>query len=105
MPDPAYVHAAFSSIAERYVTANHVLSLGTDILWRERVVQMVAEQTQQGGFEIFLYLMVIISINLGLMNLLPIPGLDGSRLIFMAIEAVRRKPVSQNIESMIHLAG
>ena len=69
------------------------------------VVQMVAEQTQQGGFEIFLYLMVIISINLGLMNLLPIPGLDGSRLIFMVIEAVRRKPVSQNIESMIHLAG
>ncbi len=43
MPDPAYVHAAFSSIAERYVTANHVLSLGTDILWRERVVQMVTE--------------------------------------------------------------
>ena len=69
------------------------------------VVQMVAEQTKQGGLEIFLYLMVIISINLGLMNLLPIPGLDGSRLVFMAIEAVRRKPVSQNIEAMIHLAG
>ena len=69
------------------------------------VVQMVAEQTRQGGLEIFLYLMVIISINLGLMNLLPIPGLDGSRLIFMAIEAVRRKPVSQKVESMIHLAG
>jgi len=69
------------------------------------VVQMVAEQTRQGGLEIFLYLMVVISINLGLMNLLPIPGLDGSRLIFMTIEAVRRKPVSQKIESMIHLAG
>ncbi len=69
------------------------------------VVQMVAEQTQQGGLEIYLYLTVIISINLGLMNLLPIPGLDGSRLIFMLIEAVRRKPVSQKIESMIHLAG
>ena len=69
------------------------------------VVQMVAEQTRQGGLEIFLYLMVIISINLGLMNLLPIPGLDGSRLIFMAIEALRRKPVSQKVESMIHLAG
>ena len=69
------------------------------------VVQMVAEQTQQGGLEIYLYLTVIISINLGLMNLLPIPGLDGSRLIFMAIEAVRRKPVSQKVESMIHLAG
>jgi len=69
------------------------------------VVQMVAEQTQQGGLEIYLYLVVIISINLGLMNLLPIPGLDGSRLVFMAIEAVRRKPVSQKVESMIHLAG
>ena len=69
------------------------------------VVQLVAEQTRQGGLEIFLYLAVIISINLGMMNLLPIPGLDGSRLVFMAIEAVRRKPVSQKIESIIHLCG
>ena len=69
------------------------------------VVQMVAEQTRQGGLEIYLYLMVIISINLGLMNLLPIPGLDGSRLVFMIIEAVRRKPVSQKVEAYIHLAG
>lgn len=69
------------------------------------VVQMVAEQTRQGGLEIYLYLTVIISINLGLMNLVPIPGLDGSRLVFMLIEAVRRKPVSQRIESTIHLFG
>lgn len=69
------------------------------------VVQIVAEQTRQGGMEIFLYYMVVISINLGLMNLLPIPGLDGSRLVFMLIEAVRRKPVSQKIESVIHLCG
>ena len=69
------------------------------------VVQLVAEQTQQGGMEIFLYLMVLISINLGLMNLLPIPGLDGSRLIFMIIEAVRGKPVEQRIEAYIHTAG
>ena len=69
------------------------------------VVQLVAEQTKQGGLEIFLYLTVLISINLGLMNLLPIPGLDGSRLVFMAIEAVRGKPVGQKIEAAIHLAG
>ena len=43
MPAPAYVHAAFSSIAERYVTANHVLSLGTDVLWRERAVKIISE--------------------------------------------------------------
>jgi len=39
------------------------------------------------------------------MNLLPIPGLDGSRLVFMLIEAVRRKPVNQKVEAMIHLGG
>ena len=69
------------------------------------VVQLVAEQTREGGLEMFLNLMVIISINLGLINLFPIPGLDGSRLVFMLIEAIRRKPVSQKIESGIHLAG
>ena len=69
------------------------------------VVQLVAEQTKQGGMEIFLYLTVMISINLGLVNLIPIPGLDGSRLVFMLIEAVRRKPVDQKVEAMIHLGG
>ncbi len=69
------------------------------------IVQLVAEETQRGGLEIYLYLTVIISINLGLMNLLPIPALDGSRLIFMIIEAIRRKPVSQKVESIIHLCG
>lgn len=43
MPDPAFVHAAFSAIAEKYVTANHILSCGVDVLWRQRVVQRVAE--------------------------------------------------------------
>ena len=69
------------------------------------VVSMVAQETRKGGFEIYLYLLVIISINLGLMNLIPIPGLDGSRLIFMLIEAVRRKPVNQKIEAGVHLCG
>ena len=69
------------------------------------VVSLVAQQTQQGGLEIYLYLLVILSINLGLMNLIPIPGLDGSRLIFMIIEAIRRKPVNQKIEAGVHLCG
>lgn len=69
------------------------------------VVSLVAQQTKQGGLEIYLYLLVILSINLGLMNLIPIPGLDGSRLIFMLIEAIRRKPVNQKIEAGVHLCG
>ncbi len=43
MQDPSFVHSVFSSIASRYVTANHVLSLGADILWRERALKMIAE--------------------------------------------------------------
>ena len=69
------------------------------------VVQIVAEQTQKGGLETFLLLLVMISINLGLFNLIPIPGLDGSRIVFMLIEAIRRKPVSQKIEATVHLCG
>ena len=69
------------------------------------VVQLVAEQTRTGGLEIFLNLVVLISINLGLINLLPIPGLDGSRLVFMLVEAVRRKPISRRVESTVHLVG
>ena len=69
------------------------------------MVQMVAQETQNGGLEIFLNMMVLISINLGLLNLLPIPGLDGSRIVFFLIEAVRGKPVSQRVEGSIHMMG
>lgn len=69
------------------------------------VVSMVSQEVRAGGFEAFLNLLVIISINLGLMNLLPIPGLDGSRFLFMVVEALRGKPVSPRREAMVHLAG
>ena len=47
----------------------------------------------------------LISVALGTMNLLPIPALDGARLVFLAIEAVRRKPISQEKEGMVHFVG
>ena len=53
----------------------------------------------------YLELMVFISVNLGLFNLLPIPGLDGNRLVFLAIEGICRKPVPRKIEAYIHMAG
>ena len=48
---------------------------------------------------------VFLSANLGVMNLLPIPALDGGRLIFLVIEAVRKKPVNRQVEGMVHFAG
>lgn len=47
----------------------------------------------------------ILSLYLGIFNLLPIPALDGSRLMFLALEAVRGKPVDPNRESMVHFIG
>ena len=48
---------------------------------------------------------VLLSANLGVMNLLPLPALDGGRLVFLVVEAVRRKPVNRQVEGMIHFAG
>ena len=48
---------------------------------------------------------VLLSANLGVMNLLPFPALDGGRLVFLVIEAIRRKPVNRRIEGTIHFAG
>lgn len=68
-------------------------------------INMIQQGTRSGGLDMYLKLAAMISINLGIMNLLPIPGLDGSRLIFFGIEAIRRKPVNPNVEGMIHMCG
>lgn len=69
------------------------------------IVSMVSTEVQEEGLRAFIRLLMVISINLGLMNLLPIPGLDGSRLVFGLVEVVRRKPVPPEKEAMVHLAG
>lgn len=48
---------------------------------------------------------LILSVNLGIMNLLPIPALDGGRLVFLLIEAVRGKPIPPEKEGLVHLVG
>ena len=52
-----------------------------------------------------LYMAALLSANLGVMNLLPLPALDGGRLVFLVIEAVRKKPVNRQVEGMVHFAG
>lgn len=50
-------------------------------------------------------MLILITANLGVMNLLPLPALDGGRLVFLIIEAIRRKPINREAEGMIHFAG
>ena len=52
-----------------------------------------------------LNLMILLSANLGVMNLLPIPALDGGRLVFLIIEAIRGKAIDREKEGMVHFAG
>ncbi len=68
------------------------------------ITKTIADAASTSFYNV-LYLFTVISINLGVMNMLPIPALDGSKLIFLAIEGIRRKPVRKEVEGYIHLAG
>ncbi len=65
----------------------------------------VISQVRQTGMRNFFFLVAFMTINVGLFNLLPIPALDGGRLVFLLIEAVRRKPVNPKYENAIHLVS
>ena len=62
-------------------------------------------EAARAGFFSLLPMIGLITINLGLFNLLPLPALDGGRLLFILIEMIRRKPVPQKYEGMVHAIG
>lgn len=68
------------------------------------IIQMIGE-TAQVGLIYLINFTALISINLGLLNLLPIPALDGSKLIFIGIEALRGRPIDARKENFVHLIG
>ena len=59
----------------------------------------------RSGPEMLLRIGALLSLNLGIMNILPFPALDGGRLVFVGIEAIRGKPISRNKEGYINFAG
>lgn len=62
-------------------------------------------QATRAGFGPLAYVISLLSANLAIMNLLPFPALDGSRMVFTAIEWVRKKPINKKVEGAIHFAG
>lgn len=62
-------------------------------------------QAGRSGFASLAYVVCIISANLAVMNLLPLPALDGSRMVFTIIEWVAKKPVNRKVEGAIHFVG
>jgi regulator of sigma E protease len=70
---------------------------GVQLLGPVGVFQML-NQSQQLGVNYFLNFLVLISLNLAIFNILPIPAVDGGKILFLGIEAIRKKPVPENIE-------
>ena len=68
------------------------------------IIAVVSEVARNGLYDI-LWLVFIISLNLGIINLLPLPALDGGRLVFLIVEAIRRKPIPRDKEGLVHTIG
>lgn len=68
------------------------------------IYSIVGTQSKEGISSI-LYLMAFLSINVGFINLLPIPAFDGGHILFIIIEKIKGSPVSQKVENMIHTVG
>ena len=68
-------------------------------------VTVTADAIRTGGLRFLLNITSFIGVNLAVFNLLPIPALDGSRVIFCGIEWIFRKPVNRKVEAIIHTVG
>ena len=68
------------------------------------ITKTISDAAKMGWLNV-VYLVTVISINLGIMNLLPFPALDGGHLLIYTIEAIRRKPLKKEIEAMINFIG
>ena len=72
--------------------------IGLDNLSGPITIAKVAGQSAEMGWETFISFMALMSVSLGILNLLPIPMLDGGHLVYYFIELIRGKPVSEQIQ-------
>ena len=70
-----------------------------------KLVSVGADLISLGLSDWFLDLLILISINLAILNLLPLPALDGGRLMFLLVELVARRPVPRRLEAIVHATG
>jgi regulator of sigma E protease len=80
-------------------------NMGTENLSGPIGIAEMAGNTAQAGLLPFLYLMALLSISLAVLNLLPIPVLDGGQLTLLGLEALRGKPLSEKVENYIYSGG
>lgn len=103
-----WVKAVFKSFKLLFTGKASVNDVSGPVGIISAIGDVVSESKSDGAFYVFMNLAnwcIMISANLGVMNLLPIPALDGGRLVFLFIEAIRKKPVPREKEGMVHFVG
>ena len=93
-----FLKATFQGIGQLFTG-----QIGTDQLVGVVGISDMVVETQ--GVMDFAYMLAVISVSLGVTNLLPFPPLDGGKILLLIIEAIRKKPLKQNIEISIQMAG
>jgi regulator of sigma E protease len=104
-----YVNTTIESVKMLVTGGVSVNELSGPVGIVQNMGQVYEESVQNDGyFYAFLNMLnwtIMLSANLGVMNLLPIPALDGGRLVFLIIEAIRGKAMDPNKEGMVHMIG
>lgn len=103
-----YAFAKFGSLMKQMVlTVKYLVTGGISLNQLSGPVgiySVVGEQSK-AGIQNILFLIAFLSINVGFLNLIPLPAFDGGHIFFLLIEAIRRKPVPAEIENRIHAVG
>ena len=76
-----------------------------DVMGPVGIISFVSDQVYDQKLYALVYWIFVLSLNIGIMNLLPLPALDGGRLVFLIVEAIRRKPIPPEKEGMVHAIG
>jgi regulator of sigma E protease len=96
----AFIYLTFMGIIKIFQNVIPASEIGGPIL----IANMAGQQFEAGWLNLFSF-MAVLSINLGIINLFPIPILDGGHLVFFTIEALRRKPLSMQTQEMLQQIG
>ena len=103
-------HSFYRSVSTVKMVMDSLISLLSGRFGMEAVsgpvgVAEVVGDAAKSGYQNLLYIVTVLSINLGVFNLIPFPALDGGRFLFLIIEGIRRKPMDRNVEGYINFLG
>ncbi|HEX9622664.1 MAG TPA: RIP metalloprotease RseP [Polyangiaceae bacterium] len=112
---PAPIRYAMEKAVQETVDVTHFIVVGIWRLLQGKIslktlsgpitIYEVAGEEGRKGADYFMWVMALISINLGLLNLLPIPVLDGGHLMFFALEGIMRRPLPLRVRELAHIVG